>query len=275
MRFAKLSRTLLLLALPAVPAACAWAQDHPNVQPSAVRDQLTKPATGEMKPASATPQSQTAAPSKAPAPPKSPVQTPAPAKANPPAKTPPPATPAKSAAPPKAPAKEAAQAPAAKSPAPTKAPAKVPAKATEKAPEKAPAKAPAQAAQAPGAKPPVEKPAEVKASGPRRDPFETLLNNSKASAGPPVNLPPGKAGLQVGTLRINGIVRGSGGVIAIVSNPQQRVYFLREGDKLYDGTVEHITLEAITFQEFGKDAFGKPLEHQVTKRLYPSPGEEQ
>ena len=64
----------------------------------------------------------------------------------------------------------------------------------------------------------------------------------------PENLPPGKAGLIVGTLRINGIVRGSGGMIAIVSNPQQRVYFLREGDKLYDGSVDHITLEAISFQ---------------------------
>ena len=77
----------------------------------------------------------------------------------------------------------------------------------------------------------------------------------------------------VSTLRIDGIVHGSGGTIAIVSNPQQRVYFLREGDKLYDGSVEHITLEAITFHEFGKDVFGKPLEHEVTKRLYPSPGE--
>jgi hypothetical protein len=31
----------------------------------------------------------------------------------------------------------------------------------------------------------------------------------------------------------------------------------------------------VSFQEFGKDAFGKPLERQVTKRLYPSPGEQQ
>ena len=64
-------------------------------------------------------------------------------------------------------------------------------------------------------------------------------------------------------------------MIAIVSNPQQRVYFLREGDKLYDGSIEHITLEAITFHEIGKDAFGKPLEREVTRRLYPSPGEQQ
>jgi Tfp pilus assembly protein PilP len=228
MRVAKFSRTLLLLALPAVPAACAWAQDHPNVQPSTVRDQLLKQAP-------AAPQSQPAAPAKAPAPSKASTQ--APAKATPQPKAATPATAAKSAAPAKAPAKAASQQPA--------------------------------------PKPPAEKPAVEKASAPRRDPFETLLNNSKPGNELPQILPPGKAGLVVATLQINGIVRGSGGMIAIVSNPQQRVYFLREGDKLYDGTIEHITLEAITFQEIGKDAFGKPLERQVTKRLYPSPGEQQ
>ena len=36
-----------------------------------------------------------------------------------------------------------------------------------------------------------------------------------------------------------------------------------------------IALDAISFHEVGKDAFGKPLEHVVTKRLYPSPGEQQ
>jgi len=78
----------------------------------------------------------------------------------------------------------------------------------------------------------------------------------------------------VGTLRIDGIVGGVHGMIAIVSNPQQRVYFLREGDKLYDGSVQHITIEAVSFKRIGKDAFGKPLERQVTKRIYPtSPGE--
>jgi Tfp pilus assembly protein PilP len=234
MRVAKFSRTLLLLALPVVPAACGLAQDHPNVQPSAVRDQLSSQAAGA-------PQSQPAAP----------------AKVNPPAKA-------------------TAPAAAAKSPAPAKAtaPAKQAPPASAKAP--GPAKAPATAAsQKPAVKPPVEKPAEEKASAPRRDPFEMLLNVAKSGNTTPDILPPGKAGLVVATLQINGIVRGSGGMIAIVSNPQQRVYFLREGDKLYDGTIEHITLEAITFQEIGKDAFGKPLEHQVTKRLHPSPGEQQ
>ena len=76
-------------------------------------------------------------------------------------------------------------------------------------------------------------------------------------------------------MRIDGIVHSASGMIAIVSNAQQRVYFLREGDKLYDGSVDKITLDAISFHEIGKDAFGKPLERVVTKRLYPSPGEQQ
>ena len=226
MRLAKSTRTLLPLTLSAVLATCAWAQEHPNVQPNAVRDLVTNQAAGSPSQAKAAP------------------QTPAP----------PPAKPL--------------------SPATAKAPAKAPAKASAKAAPKAPAKAAAESkdaknvAAAGSAKPPVEKPLV------KRDPFDALLTKARASSAPPENLPPGKAGLIVDTLRIDGIVRSAGGMIAIVSNSQQRVYFLREGDKLYDGSVEKINLDGITFHEIGKDAFGKPLEHTVTKRLYPSPGEQ-
>lgn len=123
-------------------------------------------------------------------------------------------------------------------------------------------------------KAPVEK-AAVEKPVARRDPFDTLLTKPRQGNAPPPNLPPGKAGLVVATLRIDGIVRAPNGAIAIVSNSQGRVYFLRDGDKLYDGSVEKISLEAVSFHEFGKDAFGRPLERVVTKRLYPSPGEEQ
>jgi hypothetical protein len=216
---------------------CAAAQDHPNVQPSNVRDQLNKPPAASQ-----------------PAPAASAAKAPAPAQAKAPAKAP-----AKASA--KAPANANPTAKAAATPAPAKAPpaAKAPAKEAEKKP----------------AKPPVERPAEEKVSAVKRDPFDPLMNKPSQSAESPQALPPGKAGLVVGTLRIDGIVGGVHGMIAIVSNPQQRVYFLREGDKLYDGSVEHITIEAVSFQEVGKDAFGKPLERQVTKRIYPSPGEQQ
>jgi Tfp pilus assembly protein PilP len=233
MRLAKSSRTLLPLAFSAVLATCAIAQEHPNVQPNAVRDQLTKQASNPSQPPSAP---QTPAPS--------PVKPSGPATAKAAPKTPP------------------------------KAPAKAQAKAPAKAKAPAAAKGATEAATGNSPKPPVEKPAEEKPTV-RRDPFDTLLTKARASNAPPENLPPGKAGLIVDTLRINGIVHSPNGMIAIVSNSQQRVYFLKEGDKLYDGSVEKIALDGISFHEFGKDAFGKPLERVVTKRLYPSPGEQQ
>ncbi|HLJ23696.1 MAG TPA: hypothetical protein VKT71_06270 [Candidatus Acidoferrales bacterium] len=220
MRFAKSSRTLLPLVLSAVLAACAMAQDHPNIQPNMVRDQLNKAPGGSAAPAAA-------------------PQNPAP------------------------PAKPAA-------PAASKGAAKAPAKASGKA---AAAKDGAKTA-ADSGKSTAEKPAADKAPV-RRDPFDTLLTKARAGNAAPENLPPGKAGLIIDTLRIDGIVHSPNGMIAIVSNSQQRVYFLREGDKLYDGSVQKIALDAISFNEIGKDAFGKPLERMVTKRLYPSSGEQQ
>jgi hypothetical protein len=210
MRLAKTWRTLLPLALPAVLAACVLAQEHPNIQPNAVREQLAQPAPG----GSASPSGpQDTIPSSAP------HSRPAGAKAS---------------------AKGAKKGPNAKT----------------------------------AVKTPVEKPAEEKTVA-RRDPFDTLLTKARPGNAPPENLPPGKAGLIVDLLRIDGIVHGPNGMIAIVSNSQQRVYFLREGDKLYDGSVEKISLDGISFHEVGKDAFGKPLERVVTKRLYSIPGEQQ
>jgi len=146
------------------------------------------------------------------------------------------------------------------------------------------AKAPAKAAKKPAAKPAVkavEKPAtpgaapeatESEMKQARRDPFESLIGRQNKA---PTNLPPGKLGLQVSTLRLDGIVRSPNGMIAVVSNPQARTYFLREGDRLYDGSVEKISMDGVSFHEEGKDAFGKPVEHQVNKRIYSSPGEQQ
>jgi Tfp pilus assembly protein PilP len=246
MRLAKSSRTVLPLAFWAVLASCALAQEPPNVQPNTARDQL-KQAPAKPQPPST---------SKSPAPP--------------PAK---PSGPATAKAPVKAPAKAPA---AAKNSTNTPAKAPAAAKNSTNTPAKAPvaAKDSSPAASGNPAHPPAEKPAEEKPVA-RRDPFDTLLSKARAGSAQPENLPPGKAGLIVESLRIDGVVHSPNGMIAIVSNSQQRVYFLRDGDKLYDGSVEKIALDAISFNEVGKDAFGKPLERVVTKRLYPSSGEQQ
>jgi len=213
-------------------------------------------------------QSAPAAPPKAAAKPAAQATPPAAKPATPPAVTP------------KTAAKPAAQTPAPKAPAP-----KTPAPA-------APAKAATAPKAAPAAAKPVKKPVVKKAASPapaktgaapeasetkvsRRDPFESLTSRQEAAARAGANLPPGKAGLQVATLRLDGIVRAPNGMIAVVTNPQARTYFLREGDQLYDGRVEKIAMDGVSFHEVGKDAFGKPVERQVNKRIYSSAGEQQ
>jgi hypothetical protein len=109
----------------------------------------------------------------------------------------------------------------------------------------------------------------------RRDPFAPLLGRETTGGGSLQNLPPGKPGLLISSLRIDGIVSGPSGMIAIVSNSQDRVYFLREGDRLYDGQVEHITMAGISFHQSGKDPFGNAVEREVAKRLNSTPGEQQ
>jgi Tfp pilus assembly protein PilP len=181
-----------------------------------------------------------------------------------------PATPA--AAAPKVAAKPATQTPTPKAAAPkTPAPNPKPAPAAAKPAKRAAVKKVASSTpKAPGAPP--EAP-EAKVS--RRDPFESLTSRQEAAARAGANLPPGKAGLQVGTLRLDGIVRAPNGMIAVVTNPQARTYFLREGDQLYDGRVEKIAMDGVSFHEVGKDAFGKPVERQVNKRIYSSAGDQQ
>lgn len=109
----------------------------------------------------------------------------------------------------------------------------------------------------------------------RRDPFESLIGRQRNAGEAAKNLPPGIHGLQVSTLRLDGVVRAPNGMIAVVTNPQSRTYFLREGDQLYDGSVEKITMDSVSFHEVGKDAFGRAVERQVNKRIYASPGEQQ
>jgi Tfp pilus assembly protein PilP len=205
--------------------------------------------------------------------PSAPPKTAAKPAAQSPAPTAKPATPV---AVPKATAKPATQTPAPKAPAPkTPAPAAAPKGAA--APQAAPAAA------KPAKKAAVKKSASSTSAGTeapeakvsRRDPFESLTSRQEAAARAGANLPPGKAGLQVGTLRLDGIVRAPNGMIAVVTNPQARTYFLREGDQLYDGRVEKIAMDGVSFHEVGKDAFGKPVERQVNKRIYSSAGDQQ
>lgn len=111
-------------------------------------------------------------------------------------------------------------------------------------------------------------------SGHGRDPFAALVRASDPGDSHS-NLPPGIAGLQVATVRLEGMVKTSDGIVAVVANPQDSVYFLHDGDHIYDGVVEKIDIDDITFRQESKDAFGRTVDRDVAKRLYPIAGDAQ
>lgn len=109
----------------------------------------------------------------------------------------------------------------------------------------------------------------------RRDPFAPLIEVSVGGRSNTEHLPPGIGGLEVSSIHVDGTVEAPTGTLAVVSNPDDRVYFVRVGDQLYDGDVEQINLDGVTFKENSRDAFGKPVERLVTKRIYPTAGDQQ
>ena len=131
-----------------------------------------------------------------------------------------------------------------------------------------PAAAPtAQAAEAVAPSQPPAAAAAAKVAAPRRDPFRPLIQAKKADT-TPVRLPPGKPGLVIGQLTIQGIVRNIDGKwIAVVDNKTKRSYFLYERDELYNGVVTSVRPDSVTFEERSQDATGRIRTREVVKRI--------
>lgn len=87
-----------------------------------------------------------------------------------------------------------------------------------------------------------------------------------------VTRPPGKAGLSIDEIVVQGAVTGPHGAVAVVSSPDGHVYFLRTGDRLFDGTVEKIELNQVVFVQHARDAFGRKFNRLVTKAVQPPEG---
>jgi hypothetical protein len=109
-------------------------------------------------------------------------------------------------------------------------------------------------------------------SGNRRDPFLNPLQNKKQpkpddeeiTRGTP---PPGIAGTLVEQALLQGTSIRNEGRIAIVRGADTRAYFIREGDRLFDGYVKTIENDSITLVRETKMRSGKILTQDVTKRL--------
>lgn len=104
-----------------------------------------------------------------------------------------------------------------------------------------------------------------RAAGPgKRDPFVSPI---RANANEPINCGTGKRCLVVDQTNLQGIVKAPNGMIAVVSNPANKAYFLRENDPVYNGFVMRITPDSVVFREQVTDKLGKKYTREVVKKV--------
>lgn len=101
----------------------------------------------------------------------------------------------------------------------------------------------------------------------RRDPFRSLVERTKDEKGP---RPQGIAGMLIAEVDLVGIVQKERDNLAFFNGSDNKGYFLRVGDRLYDGTIIQIHRnqgEVVFRQEINDPRSIKPY-RDITKRLY-------
>ena len=84
---------------------------------------------------------------------------------------------------------------------------------------------------------------------------------------------PGKRGLLIGSLILEGIVVTENEMIAVVDDFRNRAFFLRENDVLYNVVVSSISWDTVVFKENVLDREGRVSTREVVKRMIQEPGE--
>ena len=103
----------------------------------------------------------------------------------------------------------------------------------------------------------------------RRDPFVSLQKPVEANRGPG-SRPPGVKGFLIQEVALKGIVRDKTGYIAILLGTDGKSYFVRVGERLFDGVVTAIDAANITFRQEVTDPLSPVKSRDVKKSLYPS-----
>jgi type IV pilus assembly protein PilP len=106
--------------------------------------------------------------------------------------------------------------------------------------------------------------------GGRRDPFTSLTTRSGPIVAPaPGTAPKGAAGISVDELNVKGIVRSNGSYVAMVSGASgnRQTYTVKPGSRLFDGTVQSITADAVVILQQVSDPLSLQKQRQVRKPL--------
>jgi Tfp pilus assembly protein PilP len=103
----------------------------------------------------------------------------------------------------------------------------------------------------------------------RRDPFVALIAKTGEQRG--VQRPEARAdgvpGIGTDELAVRGIILSQGAWVAMVSGPSGKVYTVRPGDRLADGTIRTITAQAVIIQQQVNDPLSLEKQREVRKFL--------
>jgi type IV pilus assembly protein PilP len=131
-----------------------------------------------------------------------------------------------------------------------------------------PTPTPTQPATAP-AQPPAAPPTEAYTYNPegRRDPFISMLLRGIDLRGGPMTRPEGVRGLLISEVTVKGIVKSSRGFIAMLLSPDNKTYIVHSNDRLFDGTIKAITVDAVVFSQEVNDPLSLVKQREVRKPL--------
>ena len=101
----------------------------------------------------------------------------------------------------------------------------------------------------------------------RRDPFVSLALGVNVL--PPEVRPPGLQGMLIQEVSLRGIVKTPDGYIAMIQGTDNKSYFARSGERLYDGNIEQIDDEKVVFRQEINDPLRIEKFQQVEKSLNP------
>jgi Tfp pilus assembly protein PilP len=102
----------------------------------------------------------------------------------------------------------------------------------------------------------------------RRDPFVALLGSTgKKGSAQTVVRAEGLAGVVTDELSVRGILQSQGRWIAMVAGPAGKVYTVRPGDRLADGTIRGITPQFVVILQQVDDPLSLEKQREVRKFL--------
>jgi len=101
----------------------------------------------------------------------------------------------------------------------------------------------------------------------RRDPFVSLAQGFEVLS--PDVRPPGLRGMLIQEVTLRGIVKTEVGYIAMIQGTDNKSYFAKLGERLYDGTISKISDTNVIFRQEINDPLRVEKFQNVEKSLYP------